>query len=97
MSIKAWLHPECFLASDEVEQPPRATKDSHNYCYRCGVGATNVQPVLRWSIITEPKVIVAVKPTTVEKPAKPLDELTDDEIKKAEIARLKAQLAELDT
>ena len=88
--LKAWAHPKCMISSDEVEQPPRGTKGSLNRCYRCGVGATNIQPVLRMCIIHEPIVEAVIVPSQV------VMDVVKDTSKEEEIARLRAEIEALE-
>ena len=63
--MKEYIHQSCAIASDEVEQPPRATKHATHRCYRCGRGANNVQPVLLLYVVTEPVIAKEPEPAIV--------------------------------
>ena len=83
MTLIDWVHTKCLIPSDVIEQPPVSTNDAANCCHRCGVGATNTNPILLRCIIHEPNVTNEVQ--EVEK-----------ETDSAELERLKQRLAELE-
>jgi hypothetical protein len=103
LRMTEWIHAQCAIESDEVAQPPQLTTDTQALCYRCGVGATNTKPGL-WKYevrepvrIEEAEIVGDVLVTTVieevpqEEPEEPVEAVSEAD----EIARLKAELAEL--
>lgn len=87
-----WMHVSCSLPEDgDPIQPPERRQDSLTYCYRCGVGSTNVKPLLYKYEVD----YVEPKPEVVEeaKAEVATEELTERE---QEIAALRAQIAALE-